>query len=72
VEEIIGINSILEELGTFLNNTEFSKGGKKRDKGREKYINNKLPEAIKPLFIILGFKGKVLCLKCLLYDPKAD
>jgi hypothetical protein len=72
VEEITGIDSILEELGTFLNNAEFSKEGKKGDKGREKCIDNGLLEAAKPLFTTLSFKGKVLCLKCLLYDPKAD
>jgi hypothetical protein len=72
IKEITGINSILKELGTFLNNTEFFKGGKKGDKRREKYINNGLLKAIKLLFTILNFKGKVLCLKCLLHDLKAN
>jgi hypothetical protein len=37
-EEITDIDSILQELSTFLYNAEFSKGGRKRDKGREKCI----------------------------------
>ena len=72
VEEITNINSILKELSTFLYNAEFSKGGRKGDKGREKYIDDGLPEATKPLFTTLSFKGKILCLKCLLYNPKAN
>jgi hypothetical protein len=71
-EEITDIDSILKELGIFLQDAEFSRGGKKGDKGREKCTDDGLPEAAKPLFTALGFKGKVLCLNSSLHDPEAD
>ena len=71
-EEITDIDSILKELSTFLRDAEFSKGGRKGDKGREKCTDDGLPEAARPLFTALSFKGKVLCLEYSLHNPEAD
>jgi len=53
LNQINGINGIVENLGTMLTDARFERGKKE---GEEYCVDKRLPEACKPLFTALGLE----------------